>query len=407
MLLIRLLTLIATLPLRIWVFAQRATGKITHQTAENRLGRATSAKPNAPVIWVHAASLGELSSVRPFLSHLCKTQPNYRLLITTNNPAALGVAAQWPEIPAILQTAPLDIPAVLRKFLTHWQPVAFVNIETEVWPNRFAALAARNIPCTGLNARMSATSAKRFAKFGKSIGLHHFRAIFAQNASSVENFRKVLGRNAVIEGIPNFKSMVKLPKTDPSLVSRFDRKNTILAASTHQGEDAVILSAFSELVAKDKALKLIIAPRHPERSTDISKLAKEIGITAKPLTDETGTSVYIVEKLGQLPQLYALSAVTFVGGSLIPDIGGHTPYEPIRADSAIITGEFTKNFLFEYAALNDANACQIANPETLTKAFSIALENPTQYARNARTVLPPVENSDALFAKIIQSMGIT
>ena len=250
MLLIRLLTLIVALPLRIWVLAQRVTGKISPQIAQNRLGRTTVPKPDAPVIWVHAASLGELSSVRPFLSHLCETRPNHRLLITTNNPAALDVAAQWPEIPAILQSAPLDIPAVLRRFLDHWQPVAFVNVETEVWPNRFTTLAARNIPCIGLNARMSARSAKRFAKVGPSIGLHHFKAIFAQNASSADNFRKVLGPKAMIECVPNFKSMVKLPTTDPALASRFDRKNTILAASTHEGEDAVILSGFCQIGRK-------------------------------------------------------------------------------------------------------------------------------------------------------------
>ncbi|MEJ6707605.1 MAG: glycosyltransferase N-terminal domain-containing protein [Amylibacter sp.] len=407
MLLIRLLTLIVALPLRIWVLAQRVTGKITPQTAQNRLGRATTPKPDAPVIWIHAASLGELSSVRPFLSHLCETQPNHRLLITTNNPAALGVAAQWPKIPAILQTAPLDIPAVLRNFLHHWQPVAFVNVETEVWPNRFAALAARNIPCIALNARMSAKSAKRFTKIGQSIGLHHFKAIYAQNASSAENFRKVLGPKAMIDGIPNFKSMVKLPNTDPVLVSRFDHKNTVLAASTHEGEDVIILSAFSKLAAKDKALKLIIAPRHPDRCADIFKIAQDMGFTPKPLNDPSETNIYIVEQLGQLPQLYALSAATFVGGSLVPGIGGHTPYEPIRAESAIITGEFTNNFFSEYAALNDATACQITDPETLRQAFAKALENPSQYANNARAILPPVENSDALFAKIIRSMGLT
>jgi 3-deoxy-D-manno-octulosonic-acid transferase len=406
-LLIRLLTFFVALPLRIWVMAQRITGKITPQVARNRFGNATTPKPVAPLIWVHAASLGELSSVRPFLSHLCKTQPNHRLLITTNNPAALSVAAQWRDVPAILQTAPLDIPAVLRKFLNHWQPVAFVNVETEVWPNRFAALAERKIPCIGLNARMSAKSAKRFAKFGRSIGLQHFRAIYAQSAGSAENFRKILGPKAMIECIPNFKSMVKLPHTDPALASRFDRKTTLLAASTHEGEDAVILSAFSKLAAKNNALKLIIAPRHPDRFAEVSKTATDMGFMPKPLSDRTETTVYIVERLGQLPQLYALSAATFVGGSLVPEIGGHTPYEPIRANSAIITGKFTINFLSEYRALNDANACQIANPGTLHQAFSVALENSTQYAKMARSVLPPIENSDALFAKIIQSMEIT
>ena len=398
--LIRLLTLIFTLPLRTWVWAQRTRGTISANVADNRLGHATFARPNNAVIWVHAASLGELSAVRPFLRHLIETKPNYSLLITTNNPAALEIAAGWRDIPAILQTAPLDIPAVIKKFLNYWRPVAFVNIETEVWPNRFRELAKRNIPLIGLNARMSKNSAERFSKLGPSVGLNHFKAIFAQNEASAQNYRRFLGPESQIEIIPNFKSMVQLPATDPNLVAQFDRSKTILAASTHPGEDEIILAAFSKMLKQDKKLKLIIAPRHPNRAMEVKSNIKLAGFNAQTLYSSTPSSVFIVDNLGQLPKLYALASVTFVGGSLVPNIGGHTPYEPIRAESAIVTGQETTNFASEFASLSEAQACLITAPDTLAENLQKALNIASILTQNASKTLPVLDDPKALMSKI-------
>ena len=398
--LIRLLTLIITLPLRTWIWVQRTRGTISANEADNRLGHATFARPNNPVIWVHAASLGELSAVRPFLRHLIKTKPNYSLLITTNNPAALDIATGWRDVPAILQTAPLDIPAVIRKFLTYWQPVAFVNIETEVWPNRFRELAKRNIPLIGLNARMSNNSAERFLKLGPSVGLNHFKAIFAQSETSAQNYRQFLGPESQIEIIPNFKSMVQLPATDSNLVAQFDRNKTILAASTHPGEDEIILAAFSKMLTQDKKLKLIIAPRHPNRAMEVQSNIRLAGFNAEKLYSSIPSSIFIVDNLGQLPKLYALASVTFVGGSLVPNIGGHTPYEPIRAESAIVTGPETTNFASEFASLSEAKACLITAPDMLAENLQKALSIASILTQNASKTLPVLDDPKALMDKI-------
>lgn len=405
LLLIRLLTLIAALPLRIWVLIQRVRGKISAEVARNRLGHPTAPKPQKPVVWIHAASLGELSAVRPFLRHYSQARPDHALLMTTNNPAALTIAAGWQDVPATLQAAPLDIPNVVERFLDHWQPIAFANVETEVWPNRFNALAQRGVTCIGLNARMSETSAKRFAKLGPSVGLHHFSAIYAQNEQSAANFRKILGPQSLIEVIPNFKSMVTLPDPDPALVTTFDRSKTILAASTHPGEDAMILAAFTELTAQDPDLKLILAPRHPNRAANIAQRVRDMGQVSAPLGSQTEAPIFIVETLGQLPQLYALAAVTFIGGSLVPDIGGHTPYEPIRAGSAIVTGEMTANFTAEFTALNASQGCIITAPPTLTNALTRALKSSETLAANACKALPPVADPTPILNKIAAQLG--
>ncbi len=381
-------------------------GKISPDTASNRLGRPTVDRPKNPIIWVHAASLGELSSIRPFLSYLVKTRPDHRLLITTNNPKALDVAARWPEISAILQASPMDLPYVLNRFLDHWMPVAFVNVESEIWPNRFAALARRNIPCIGLNARVSDTSAKRLARFGLASGLRHFKAIFAQNETSATNYKRLLGSNATVEVIPNFKSMVSLPAPDPKLQNTFDRGKTILAASTHPGEDEIILDAFAKLYAQDPSLTLIIAPRHVDRAADVAVLVTTAGLTSQTIGQGTTAPVHIVTTLGQLPALYSLASVTCVGGSLVPNIGGHTPYEPIRADSAIVTGRHTQNFETEYQTLNAATACLITTPEELANNLANALKSAPSLATAAKTALPPIPNPDALMTRIALTLEL-
>ena len=405
LLLIRLLTLITALPLRFWVWTQRTRGIISAHVADNRLGRPTISRTNKPVIWIHAASLGELSAVRPFLVHLVQTKPNHCLLITTNNPTALDIAAGWRDIPALLQTAPLDIPSVVEKFLNYWHPMAFVNIETEVWPNRFRALAKHNIQSIGLNARLSTKSAKRFAKLGSSVGLHHFKVIFAQNETSAQNYQNILGPDSQVEVIPNFKSLVQLPATDQNFAAQFDRCKTILAASTHPGEDEIILTAFSKLVAQDNTLKLILAPRHPHRATEINSMTKLAGLVPKILGSTTSGSVCIVDSLGQLPHLYGLASVTLVGGSLVPNIGGHTPYEPIRAHSAIVTGQETANFVSEFTRLNAAKACIITKPDMLDTALQKALESAETLAQNASRTFPEIYDPKTLLNKISTALN--
>ena len=125
-----------------------------------------------------------------------------------------------------------------------------------------------------------------------------------------------------------------------------------------------------------------------------------MGLPTTRLGQDRNARVHIVETLGQLPQLYALASVTIVGGSLVPGVGGHTPYEPIRADSAIISGQSTANFATEFEALDAANAGLLAQPNTLSNAMIAALENSQALAETARTILPPIENPDHILAKL-------
>lgn len=403
---LRILTLFLTLPVLAWVLVSRLTGKISPQTAANRMGRATVAKPQKQIIWIHAASLGELTAIRSFLEYLTKTKPQFQLLITTNNPAALNVAKNWPNLCAVLQSAPLDLPFVLARFLDHWQPVCFINVETEIWPNRFAALAQRNVCIIGLNARLSDRSMKRLKSLPATHGLQNFTYIFTQNESSKRNFDALLKNKVPVQTLPNLKSSIVLPTTPPDLVAKFDRSNTILAASTHEGEDALILNAFSNLLKTRPDIQLIIAPRHPKRANDVLKLAHQKNLKADFLNKGVLAQVHVVAELGKLPELYALASVTLVAGSFIPDIGGHTPYEPVSGESAIITGPFTENFTAEYELLQKNSACLVTPPHGIAEAISQAFSNGEQMVSNAQKTIPSQNDVDQLFATIIDKMEL-
>lgn len=409
---IRLLTALASLFLSPLLWLQAAFGKVTPEVARNRRGYPTAQVPDGPVIWVHAASLGELTAVRPVLRHLSGRYPRHHLLVTVNNPRALSVAEGWPDVRLIGQAAPADVPRMVRRFLRAWQPVAFINVEAELWPNRFAAIADARIPAIFLNARLSDKSLGMVKRFGTSaMHLDHFSHFFAQSAATTANLQ-ALGLPAErIETTENLKALVELPEPHGPLARLLDRSDTILAASTHAPEEASVLQAFRRLRGDRPELTLILSPRHPRRAEEVAELVRRIGLTPLLLSRvsaQTDRDVVIVaDGLGEQPALYGLAAVTFVGGSLPEDIGGHTPYEPIRAGSAIVTGPNVAKNAAEYAALVDGGGCVVAEDASgLAAALATALVDAAAISARADAALPTPADPEGLFARIAQKLEL-
>lgn len=409
---IRLLTLLASIFVSPLLWVQVLLGRIPPGVARNRRGLSTVAVPDGPVIWIHAASLGELTAVRPVLRHLSARFASHHLLVTVNNPRALEVAAGWSDVRMIGQAAPADVPRMVRRFLRTWQPVAFVNVEAELWPNRFAAVARAGIPAIFLNARLSDKSLAMIRRLGAgAMHLDHFRHFFAQSAATTANLQALGLPPGRIETTENLKALAELPPPHPVLQGRMDRARTILAASTHTPEEAAVLQAFRALRADRPDLALILSPRHPRRAGEVAELVRRIGLTPRPLSKLRGTpgaeDVVIADGLGEQPALYALAAVTFVGGSLLADGGGHTPYEPIRAASAIVTGPNVAKNAAEYAALEQGGGCVVAEDAVaLASALATALGDAAGIAARADAALPTPADPAALFARIAEKLEL-
>ncbi|WP_068117248.1 3-deoxy-D-manno-octulosonic acid transferase [Tropicimonas marinistellae] len=329
-----------------------------------RLGMGAGAAPAAAkTIWLHGASNGELTSARDFIDALFRQAPDLALLVTTNSVTGRDMVRGWnlPNLQARL--APLDYRACLAAVLHGHRPAAFVLLEGDIWPNRMAMAASREVPAAMLSARISEKSARAWHRFNGLArqALAPVRLLSAQDAGSEARFVALGLDPATLAPQLTFKAAVTLPPPDAELLETyrpfFPRSETLLAASTHEGEEQQVIEAFQRARRVRPDLRLILAPRHPARGPEVASLLARSGVRFRTRSageaPVAGTDVYLADTLGEMPLWYTLAGQCFVGGSLAPK-GGHTPYEPAQFDCAILHGPDLRNFAEPYAALTEA-----------------------------------------------------
>lgn len=315
--------------------------------------------PATADIWVHGASVGELTSGRPMIEALAS---EYSIQVTTNSVTGRDMVAGW-GLPARL--APLDMPGSLNRFLDAAQPRLALTIEGEFWPLRSRVLAERGIAQAMIGARMSERSAAKWRRLRGVISpmLGRIAALSAQDAGSEARLRSL--------GLPD---AAILPQLDLKLLSPAQvvppadepaRDLVVLAASTHEGEDAIILDSWLAARAVHPGLRLILAPRHPQRGDDIAGLIAARGLEVRRRSEGAEDApLLLADTLGEMPRWYAKAGICLVGGSLT-DNGGHTPWEPAAYRCAILCGPHVSNHAESYAALASAGGAVAIDSETL------------------------------------------
>ena len=370
-----------------------AAGRAPRADLAERLGRAPAAAPGG--LWLHAASVGELTSALPLLAALAARRPGLPVLVTTNSDSGRALAR---ERGFAARLAPLDSRGAVARFLDRQRPRLFVTMEAELWPNRFAACAGRGIPVAILGARLSQRSARGWARLpGLARAVLAVPAIVApQDAGSAERLARLGLPRDRLGPVANLKAAPALPPPDPAalaaLAPAFPRAETLLAASTHPREEALILWAFARARADRPGLRLILAPRHPDRRAEVAAAIRAAGLpfATRSAGEAPGSApVYLADTLGEMALWYALAGTTIVAGSFT-DRGGHTPHEPAAAGSAILHGPDVANFAATYAALDAGGGAQAcADAEALADALR-ALADPARQAAlagAARTIL--------------------
>lgn len=307
----------------------------------------------ASPIWVHAVSVGEALAAVPLVRTLQTRYPDVPLLVTTTTPTGSErVRAAFGD--GVLHVyAPYDVPGVVRRFLRRARPRLVVVMETELWPNLFHALDARNIPLLVVNARLSPRSAAGYRRLG---GLTRstiacVATIAAQSPADAERYASLGAGPAQLAITGNIK--FDLPPTDALLTKGQALRHTLgehrpvwIAASTHQGEEEQVLAAHRQLLVRRPDTLLILVPRHPERFDRVAALCQEQGFAVsrrsrgEPLQD---AQVYVGDTMGELMQMYAAADVAFVGGSLVPT-GGHNLLEPAALGLLPVSGPRLFNF---------------------------------------------------------------
>ena len=319
------------------------------------------------VIWFHAASLGEVKQIGPLMEYLHQTVQIQILVTTTTATGAEWVAKEMPD--AIHRFAPIDTPSAVRRFLSSWSIMAAIHVEGDLWPRLVRETQNRGIPQVLLNARHSRTRDRLPAVFASLF--RPFALITCRSKEIAEGFRSLGFPSDRPKVMPDLRltlpALAALPELQKSLSETIGDRPVWLAASTHPADETAVLDAHLAVLKSFPETLCIIAPRHPVRAEALAKLANDRKLETAQRSTGDGirktTQVYIADTLGELGALYELSPISFLGGSFGSE-GGHNPYEPASAKTAIIYGPFVKNFDDAFEALNDAGAAlQVNDPK--------------------------------------------
>ncbi|WP_232796478.1 3-deoxy-D-manno-octulosonic acid transferase [Roseovarius salinarum] len=353
-----------------------------------RLGHATAPRPDGPLVWFHAASVGESLSVLRLIEHMGRDCPELSFLMTSGTATSAQVIAKRLPPRCSHQFAPLDSRAALRRFFDHWRPDAGVFVESELWPQMIAAARDRGVPLALVNARLSDRSLRRWRRVPRTARflLGQFAMIHCQDARTATNLQ-ALGIAGARAGQSLKAAAGPLPfdaDAHARLAGMLGDRPVWVASSTHPGEEEVALGAHRRLLADHRSALLILVPRHPERGGTVAEMIAHAGLTVARRS--TGglpgadTQVYLADTLGETGLWYALAPLTFLGGSLT-DVGGHNPYEPAQAGSAVLHGPLHANFAQAYADLHAADAgVEVADAGELGAVLHRLIAAPAQAA---------------------------
>ncbi len=345
-----------------------AQGKEDTTRLDERRGRPGLPRPPGRLVWFHAASVGESLSLLEVIRRLHEHDAGLNFLVTTGTVSSATVLAARLPPRCLHQFAPVDIRPWVRRFLDHWRPDLAIWTESEFWPAMLCETHARGIPMLLLNARLSERSARRWRWLpGAAQALvSRFAAVQAQDDLTAQALRRLGVAAARIAVTGTLKEGMPPLPCDEAERARIARqiagRPVWVAASTHDGEEALVARAQDQAARSVLRLLLVLVPRHPDRGAAIAAALEAEGhrvarrsVGALPGAD---TSIYLADTLGELGLWYRLAPTSFIGGSLV-DRGGHNPFEPAALGSAILHGPYVRNFADIYARLSAAGGARL------------------------------------------------
>ncbi|MDH0746581.1 lipid IV(A) 3-deoxy-D-manno-octulosonic acid transferase [Pseudomonas sp. GD03842] len=402
--------------LRLWLRARKAPAYA--QRIGERFARGLPMMQQGG-IWVHAVSVGESIAAAPMVRALLARYPHLPLTITCMTPTGSErIRSMFANEPRVQHCyLPYDFPWAAARFLDHVRPKIGVIMETELWPNHIHQCAKRGIPTVLANARLSERSARGYAKFARLTRpmLAEMSLIAVQTETEAQRFRDLGAHPECVQVTGSIKFDLTV---DPQLLSRAARQRADwqtldrpvwIAASTHAGEDEVVLSAHRQVLAHHPDALLILVPRHPERFDSVYELVRQQGFTGvrrssgEPVTRET--AVLVGDTMGELLFLYALADIAFVGGSLVPN-GGHNLLEPAALDKPVLSGPHLFNFLEIAALLRNAGALKESSDAVgLAAAVQGLIEQPDQAKAMADAGLAVIKANQGALSKLLDGIG--
>jgi 3-deoxy-D-manno-octulosonic-acid transferase len=397
-------------------------GKEETARVDERRGDPSVERPRGPLVWIHAASIGEAQSVLVLIERILRTSPDLNILMTTGTVTSAQMMGQRLPGRAIHQYVPVDRISWVRSFLDYWKPGAALWVESELWPNLVLESKRRGIPLALINARMSERSHKSWRR---APGLAHellsaFDTILAQDDDIAVRLRDLGAPHVSVTG--NLKLAAEpLPATAGELIALQDAigdRPVWLAASTHRTEEDIVGEVHNALMDRFPGLLTLLAPRHPQRGDEIEQNLMRMGLTVTRRSRDDAitaeTNIHLVDATGLLGQLYRVSPLAFIGGSLIPH-GGQNMLEAAQLGCAVLHGPHIDNFRSITASLAAAGASrEVADRAELTSCVAELLANPDQLhtmatnaeaaaARNREVLETTMQRLQPLIAKAVAS----
>lgn len=334
-----------------------------------RFGNASQPRPDGPLIWIHAVSVGEAMSVLALAEALVR---DAAVLLTTTSVTSAKVLADRLPAGVIHQFAPIDTPGSVNRFLDHWRPDLMVLTESEVWPVTLDRLSRRSIPVALINARLSEKSANRWARVAPRLiaaAFGRMSLVLAQDEVSKARLDLLGAQNVEVAG--SLKSAAAALPVDADAFADAQNwtagRKTWVAASTHDGEEHVLLDAHARIVADLPGALLILAIRHPDRADAVAAALSNAGLSfarrSEGATPGAHDSVYLADTIGEMGLWYRLCPVVFMAGSLRDGIGGHNPVEAAQLGCHILSGPFVANAEALFAPLVADGQAEFVEPE--------------------------------------------
>jgi 3-deoxy-D-manno-octulosonic-acid transferase len=348
-------------------------GKEDRVRRYERYGYASAERPPGPLVWFHAASVGESMAVMPLIERIAGQ--GIRSIMTTGTVTSAELVRDRLPRNTFHQYVPLDLDRAVRRFLDHWKPDLAVFTESEIWPATVMEMGARRIPQVLVNARMSDRS---FARWSQAPNLAHalfenVSHVIAQSETDAERFRRLGARPVTVSG--NLKVDTSGLPFDEAELARFQAalygRPVWIAASTHAGEEQIAINVHRLLADRLPGLLTVIVPRHPERGNEVAGLARQAGLSVarrslgQPV--EAGTKIFLGDTIGEMGLYLRLAQVAFMGRSLVAQ-GGQNPLEPAMTGAAILSGKAVHNFRDSYANLLAAGAARLVRDEEMLAA---------------------------------------
>ncbi|HEY4128263.1 MAG TPA: 3-deoxy-D-manno-octulosonic acid transferase [Gammaproteobacteria bacterium] len=351
-----------------------------------RMGSSPFLQPGI-AIWVHGASVGEIRAAAPLVQTLHRKFPERPILVTTFSATGRRHARQLFGDKVMVSLLPYDLPFFVSRFLDTTKPAVAVIMETEIWPNLYAACDKRKIPMLLVSARMSARSYETYSKYASLTrgALKRLKAVAAQSEADVVRFRALGAPEERLSIMGNLKFDVQagpeLQATGQALRQKlFGNAGVLVAGSTREGEEPILLDAFRKLLATQPNSVLVLAPRHPERASAVCTAIGAAGFGFRRLSAGEAPvragEVLLVDVLGQLMKFFAAGDVAFVGGTLVP-VGGHNLLEPAAVGLPVLAGPHLENVKDVAEMLRDAGVLTpVTDADSVAAAAAWLLGNP-------------------------------